>query len=162
VPRGQAMSTGPGIPSGHLSIIEVAEMFVDAQSERRRLRSATASDGVQPCLGCKSKNTLHVASEKPLPYRCRSCKMYFSVPASMENERRKKLDKYEKLLLRRIRRAVKGPLHETPIVVDREGFEILSNLQEKGMAVVNDSPDDTAEGAIYRVRLTPKGWAFAI
>jgi len=59
------MSTGPGVPSGHLSIIEVAEMFVDGQSERRRLRSATVSDGVQPCLGCKSKNTLHVASEKP-------------------------------------------------------------------------------------------------
>ena len=79
----------------------------------------------------------------------------------MENER-KKLDKYEKLLLGRIRRAAKGPRHETLILVDREGFEILSDLQEKGMAVVNDSPDDTAEGAIYRVRLTPKGWALAI
>ncbi|MCY4489562.1 MAG: hypothetical protein OXF11_20975 [Deltaproteobacteria bacterium] len=78
----------------------------------------------------------------------------------MENERQD-LDKYEKLLLQRIRAATKGPLHETPILVDREGFEILSDLQEKGMAVVNDSPD-TAEGALYRVRLTPKGWALAI
>ncbi|MCY4439316.1 MAG: hypothetical protein OXE53_03775 [Deltaproteobacteria bacterium] len=79
----------------------------------------------------------------------------------MENER-KKLDKYEKLLLGRIRRAAKGPRHETPILVDREGFEILSNLQEKGMAVVKDCLDDKAEGATYPVCLTPKGWASAI
>jgi hypothetical protein len=79
----------------------------------------------------------------------------------MENER-KMLDKREKLLLQHIRRVAKGPLHETPILVDWERFEILSNLQEKGMAVVKDSPGDTAEGAIYRVWLTPKGWASAI
>ena len=72
-----------------ISVIELAEMFPDEDSARRWFEARRWPDGVRPCPGCGGKDTVPVASEKPLPYRCRSCLMYFSVRTGTAIERSK-------------------------------------------------------------------------
>ena len=72
-----------------ISIIELAEMFPDESAARRWFEGRRWPDGVRPCPGCRSLATYHVASEKPLPYRCRACKTYFSVRTGTALERSK-------------------------------------------------------------------------
>ena len=72
-----------------ISLIELAEMFPDESSARQWFEGRRWPDGVRPCPDCKSLATYHVASEKPLPYRCRACKVYFSVRSGTVLERSK-------------------------------------------------------------------------
>ena len=62
-------------------------MFPDEASARRWFEAQRWPEGARPCPGCKSLATYPVASEKPMPYRCRSCKMYFSVRTGTAIER---------------------------------------------------------------------------
>ncbi len=62
-----------------LSLIEVMRMFPDEASAAKWFESAIWPDGVRRCGKCGSDDTHEVPNAKPMPYRCRSCKGYFSV-----------------------------------------------------------------------------------
>ena len=85
---GQQKAPGKSYRQG-ISLIELAEMFPDESSARQWFEERRWPDGVRPCPDCKSLATYHVVSEKPLPYRCRACKVYFSVRSGTVLERSK-------------------------------------------------------------------------
>ena len=85
---GKQQAPGKSFREG-ISLIELAEMFPDEQSARLWFENRRWPDGVRPCPDCKSLATYHVVSEKPLPYRCRACKVYFSVRSGTVLERSK-------------------------------------------------------------------------
>lgn len=72
---------------------------------------------------------------------------------------RRPLTKSQRAMLQRIRWSSRGPLHETAIVVDPEGFKVLSDLQGENMAVIKERLEELEDGARYCVWLTPLGWA---
>ena len=61
-----------------ISLIELFEMFPDENSAQAWLEEQRWPDGVQ-CIHCESKNVTAVASKKPMPWHCGSCRKYFSV-----------------------------------------------------------------------------------
>lgn len=61
-----------------ISLIELAEMFPNEQAAVDWFESIVWADG-RVCGHCGSDNTYAVASGKPMPYRCRACKRYFSI-----------------------------------------------------------------------------------
>ncbi len=63
-----------------ISFIELAEMFPDDASAERwfeDVRWPKPEDRF--CPKCGSRNTAPKANRKPLPYRCRDCRKFFSV-----------------------------------------------------------------------------------
>lgn len=63
-----------------ISLIELAEMFPDEASAERwfeEVRWPASED--RRCPKCGSGNTAPKANRKPLPYRCRDCRKFFSV-----------------------------------------------------------------------------------
>ena len=62
-----------------ISLVELFEKFPDEDSATKWIESIRWRDGKRQCPHCESKNTYEVKSKKPLPYRCRNCKKYFTV-----------------------------------------------------------------------------------
>ena len=61
-----------------LSLLQVTSMFPDDASSEAWFVKTRWSDGIA-CPHCGSTGVYERPSRKPLPYRCRDCKKYFSV-----------------------------------------------------------------------------------
>ena len=64
--------------STEISIFKLLEMFPDEASAEAWFEKLLWPEGVR-CPGCESDNIQARPTRKPLPYRCRSCRMDFSV-----------------------------------------------------------------------------------
>ena len=62
-----------------LSLFELFEMFPDNATAERWLENERWPDGQRRCPDCGSADHQVVPSRKPMPYRCRDCRAYFSV-----------------------------------------------------------------------------------
>lgn len=62
-----------------ISLIELAERFPNEQAAVEWFESLRWPDGELCCLRCGSVDAYRVKSRKPMPYRCRDCKRYFSL-----------------------------------------------------------------------------------
>ena len=62
-----------------ISLIEIFEKFPDEKSAIKWIESIRWKNGERECPHSESNNTYDVKSGKPLPYRCLSCKKYFTV-----------------------------------------------------------------------------------
>ena len=65
-----------------LTILQLFEMFPDDASAEKWFEQQRWSNG-RACPDCGSVNTAEMASRKPMPYRCRDCRNYFSVRKGM-------------------------------------------------------------------------------
>lgn len=71
-----------------ISMLELAEMFPDEEAAVRWFEGAIW--GSQRCCSrCGSLDTHEVPNAKPMPYRCRDCRKYFSVRTGTVMERSK-------------------------------------------------------------------------
>ena len=61
-----------------ITVIQLLEMFPDEETATEWFES-TLWDGERCCGHCGSVNTHEVPNRKPMPYRCRDCRKYFSV-----------------------------------------------------------------------------------
>ena len=71
-----------------ISLIELGEMFPDEQTARQWFEAQRWPNG-PVCPDCDSTDTAPIPREKPMPYRCRSCKLQFSVRTGTAFERSK-------------------------------------------------------------------------
>ena len=71
-----------------ISLIELAEMFPNEAAARTWFENQRWSDGIR-CARCNGSEVAAVASAKPMPYRCRPCRKYFSVRTGTVMERSK-------------------------------------------------------------------------
>ena len=62
-----------------VSMMEIADMFSTEASATRWFESWLWPDGEIACMKCGSLNAYRVKSGKPMPYRCRDCRQYFSL-----------------------------------------------------------------------------------
>ena len=62
-----------------ISVIELAEMFPDEASAVKWFEEQRWPDGEICCMRCGSVDAYRVKSGRPMPYRCRDCKQYFSL-----------------------------------------------------------------------------------
>ena len=62
-----------------ISLIELAEMFPDENAAVEWFESWHWPNGEIVCTRCGSLNAYRVKSAKPMPYRCRDCRRYFSL-----------------------------------------------------------------------------------
>ena len=62
-----------------VSMMEIADMFSTEASATRWFESWLWPDGEIACMKCGSLNAYRVKSAKPMPYRCRDCRQYFSL-----------------------------------------------------------------------------------
>ncbi|MYD00368.1 MAG: transposase [Gammaproteobacteria bacterium] len=69
-----------------ISIIELAERFPNEESAIKWVEKLNWPNGEMCCMRCGSVDVYRVKSGKPMPYRCRDCKRYFSLKtgAAME------------------------------------------------------------------------------
>ena len=66
------------ISNGAMSAFQFMSRFPDEQAAREHVERLRW--GVSPvCAHCGSERITHVANEKPQPYRCKSCRKFFSV-----------------------------------------------------------------------------------
>ena len=72
-----------------ISLIELGEMLPDEQAARSWFETQRWPSGKPVCPGCNSEDTAPIPREKPMPYRCRSCKVFFSVRTGTALERSK-------------------------------------------------------------------------
>ena len=72
-----------------ISLIELAEMFPDEQTARQWFETQRWPTGKPVCPECDSEDTAPIPREKPMPYRCRSCRLQFSVRTGTALERSK-------------------------------------------------------------------------
>ena len=77
-----------------ISILRMAQMFPNEEAARSWFESVRWSDAVcgqdsedRPCPRCGDCNTHPTKTGKPMPYRCRGCKKYFSVLTGTTMER---------------------------------------------------------------------------
>ena len=61
-----------------VSLPELFDMFPDEEAAERWFEWALW-DGERPCPKCGSVDTYRVKNRRPMPFRCRDCKRYFSV-----------------------------------------------------------------------------------
>ena len=61
-----------------ISLIELAEMFPTEQAAVGWFEATVWAEG-RKCGHCGSNDTYETPNRKPMPYRCRNCKSYFSV-----------------------------------------------------------------------------------
>ncbi len=81
------MAHGPG--KNHregISLLELADMFPDEEAAVKWFESWLWPDGQMACLRCGSVNCYRVKSGKPMPYRCRDCRKYFSLKTNTSME----------------------------------------------------------------------------
>ena len=74
------MAHGPG--KSHrkgVSIMRIADMFATEEKAVRWFEDWTWPTGEMACMRCGSTNCYRVKSGKPMPYRCRNCRSYFSL-----------------------------------------------------------------------------------
>lgn len=74
--------TNTGIAPGRydrkgITVIELSEMIPDELAACKWFENVIWPDGEISCIRCGSDNT-YACSHKTMPYRCRSCKRYFS------------------------------------------------------------------------------------
>lgn len=62
-----------------ISLIELAEMFPNEEAATEWFEAWHWPDGEIACMRCGSLNAYRVKSGKPMPYRCRDCRKYFSL-----------------------------------------------------------------------------------
>ena len=62
-----------------LSVIELLKMFPDDEAAEKWFEECRWPNGERFCPDCGSVNYSVSANRKPMPYRCRDCKNYFSV-----------------------------------------------------------------------------------
>ena len=62
-----------------LSMMEVADMFATEENATRWFELWRWHDGEICCLRCGSVEAYRVKGAKPMPYRCRDCRRYFSL-----------------------------------------------------------------------------------
>ena len=62
-----------------LSVMEVADMFATEENATRWFEAWRWHDGEICCLRCGSVEAYRVKGAKPMPYRCRDCRRYFSL-----------------------------------------------------------------------------------
>ena len=62
-----------------LSMMEVADMFATEENATRWFEAWCWPDGEICCLRCGSVAAYRVKGAKPMPYRCRDCRRYFSL-----------------------------------------------------------------------------------
>ena len=71
---------GPGRAEREgVSVIELFRMFPDDETAEAWFEQQRWPDGRRFCPDCGSERYAAVASRKPMPYRCRDCRSYFSV-----------------------------------------------------------------------------------
>ena len=70
-----------------VSLLELSEMFPTEESARRWLEEQRWPEGKAVCPKCHSRDTAVIPKEKPTPYRCRTCKLFFSVRTGTAFER---------------------------------------------------------------------------
>ena len=74
------MAKGPGKHHRKgITMPQVAAMFATEESAIRWFESWVWPDGEMACTRCGSDNCYRVKSGKPMPYRCRDCRKYFSL-----------------------------------------------------------------------------------
>ncbi len=61
-----------------ISLIDLFEMFPDEDAARQWFESVRWPDG-RACARCGSVRTSEIPNAKPMPYRCKDCRSYFSV-----------------------------------------------------------------------------------
>ncbi|MCY4093181.1 MAG: IS1595 family transposase [Caldilineaceae bacterium] len=66
-----------------MTLIELFNKFPDERSAREWFENIRWPDDERRCPCCGGKNTYHVKSEKPMPYRCSDCRKYFNVRTGM-------------------------------------------------------------------------------
>ncbi len=64
-----------------ISVIELFKMFPDEHAAKTWFEAQRWLDGVRRCPACDSEHT-SVSSHKTMPYRCKSCRSFFSVRKS--------------------------------------------------------------------------------
>ena len=62
-----------------ISLIELAEMFPDENAAVEWFEAWHWANGEIVCMRCGSLNAYRVKFGKPMPYRCRDCRRYFSL-----------------------------------------------------------------------------------
>ncbi|MXW46341.1 MAG: IS1595 family transposase [Gammaproteobacteria bacterium] len=62
-----------------LTIIDLFRMFPDDEAAEKWFEDQRWPDGHKCCTDCGSMNYAVVANRRPMPYRCRDCRSYFSV-----------------------------------------------------------------------------------
>ena len=71
-----------------ISLIELAEMFPNEDTARTWFEQQRWPDGVR-CARCDGAEVAPVRNGRPMPWRCRSCRKYFSVRTGTVMERSK-------------------------------------------------------------------------
>ena len=61
-----------------LNVLDLFHLFPDDETAERWFEDQRWADG-RFCPDCGSKNTVAIASRRPMPYRCRDCRRHFSV-----------------------------------------------------------------------------------
>ena len=69
-----------------ISLMELADMFPTEVAAVKWFEAWHWPDGEIYCLRCGSVNAYRVESGKPMPYRCRDCKRYFSLKTNTAME----------------------------------------------------------------------------
>lgn len=73
-------TTGPGKSYRKgLSLLDLADMFPDEKAATEWFEYWYWLNEEMACMRCGSPNCYRVKSGKPMPYRCRDCKKYFSL-----------------------------------------------------------------------------------
>ncbi|MDE0379581.1 MAG: IS1595 family transposase [Rhodospirillales bacterium] len=62
-----------------MTVMELLRMFPDDAAAEKWFEDQRWPNGERFCPDCGSTNYAVVASRKPMPYRCRDCRQYFSV-----------------------------------------------------------------------------------
>ena len=78
--REPVASRGPGRSEREgISLVELLKMFPDDDTAETWFEEKRWPDGKRLCPDCGSDSYSVTASRKPMPYRCRACRNYFSV-----------------------------------------------------------------------------------
>ena len=69
-----------------ISLMELADMFPTEEAAVKWFEAWHWPDGEMACMRCGSVNAYRVKSGKPMPYRCRDCRRYFSLKTNTSME----------------------------------------------------------------------------
>ncbi len=69
-----------------ISLMELADMFPTEEAAVKWFEAWHWPDGEMACMRCGSVNCYRVKSGKPMPYRCRDCRQYFSLKTNTSME----------------------------------------------------------------------------
>ncbi len=69
-----------------ISLLELADMFPTEDEAVKWFEAWHWPSGEMACMRCGSENCYRVKSGKPMPYRCRDCRKYFSLKTNTAME----------------------------------------------------------------------------